>query len=768
MKNDLLSSVDTKPLRSWPVFGVFALSVLFTFFSIFYQHQRDHQNIIKLATHDAIEYQRMLNGGATAYIHLNRDVAGFFAASDNVTAREFNAYLSSVKALETHPGLGYIGYIPRIASSDAAEFEAKARREFPSYQIHGMSPHSDAAYPLLYSFPYDEGVRKISGLDISTLPERWEAMQQARDQGRSIATEKHAYLKNPDHKNIISIFTPIYESGKPIETIAQRRTALTGFIVSTFVVEEMIERVMGREFKDMFDLEIYNGTVGSQQIVYDGDSQPHALKRDAYLSVHQANVDFAGRNWLLHFYPKPVYFETRANHHDWLILFSGVLLSIVLSFLTWKWQRHQHAKRLQLEHGQRFQAVFENHPSAVYSLDLQRRFINANAKALALLEVSKDKLMLSTPVQFVVPENAAKVEKLFEEVLKGNAVTYDNAIITGTGKRLDVSVVLIPVTTEGEISSVLGIAQNITEQRQAEWKLQESRQMLQLVINNIPQRVFWKNTELVYLGCNNAFSKDAGLLQADEIAGKSDFDLVWKDQAEKYRQVDLETMQSGKARINDEEPLQQQDGTKTWLRTSKIPLKDVGGKTIGVLGMYEDITERKHLEQKLEQMAHYDSLTGLPNRAYFYDQLKQAICRSKRHNSILALMYFDIDKFKQINDTYGHDIGDLVIALFAKRVKDTVREIDIVGRLGGDEFCLIVEALSSRKAAETVAQKLIEAMQPVFQVGEKALQVSTSIGIAFHEPGMAADELIRKADHAMYQAKQAGRNRYELSATLRE
>jgi diguanylate cyclase (GGDEF)-like protein/PAS domain S-box-containing protein len=766
MKNKLSSLRHSRLFRNWLVSGVFLLGLLLTIASFFLYKQNEQEKLVKLATHDAVEYQRMLQDGAATYIHLNRDVAGFLAASGDVTAEKFNAYLSSVEAVETHPGLGYVGYIPRIANSSAAEFEEKARREFPSYKIKGVRPNTDASYPLLYGFPYDDYIRQFLGLDFSGIPERWEAMQQARDRGKSVATEKHGYLKSPDRKDVISIFTPIYQSGKPIETIAQRRAALTGFIASSFVLEEVVERVMGRKFKDLFDLEIYEGPPGYQSILYDGDGQPHMLGKDGFSIVHHESIDFAGRNWSLYFYPKPVYFERSANHHSQLILLSGVLISLALALLAQKWQQHLHARHLQLEHGQRFQAVFENHPSGVYSLDLQQRFINANTKAIEELEISKDKLIGSSIEKFIVPENASRAREQFEEVLNGNAVTYESALITGKGKRIDVSIVLIPVTIEGKINSVLGIAQNITERRLAEWKLQESRQMLQLVINNIPQRVFWKNTELFFLGCNKALCEDAGLTHPNEILGKSDFDFAWKEQAETYRLDDLETMQSGKARINYEEPQYRKDGSEYWLRTSKIPLMNGEGQALGVLGLYEDITERKHLEQKLEQMAHYDSLTGLPNRAFFYDQLQQAISRSKRHGSLLALMYFDIDKFKLINDTYGHDIGDAVIALFAKRVKSTVREIDIVGRLGGDEFCLIIENLPAKQAAEAVAKKLIDAMLPAFRAGETALQVSTSIGIVVHEPGMEADELVRRADHAMYKAKQAGRNRFELAVVL--
>jgi diguanylate cyclase (GGDEF)-like protein len=178
--------------------------------------------------------------------------------------------------------------------------------------------------------------------------------------------------------------------------------------------------------------------------------------------------------------------------------------------------------------------------------------------------------------------------------------------------------------------------------------------------------------------------------------------------------------------------------------------------------MYEDITERKRLEQRMQHMALYDSLTGLPNRAHFLACLEQAVDKAAWRGTLVGLMYFDIDKFKRINDTHGHDVGDQVIVTFANRVKDAIRESDVVGRLGGDEFCLLVD-LPNRQAAHLLAAKLIDAMRPVMQVGATALKVGTSIGIAFHEPGMKADALIRRADQAMYLAKQGGGNQFNTA-----
>lgn len=187
------------------------------------------------------------------------------------------------------------------------------------------------------------------------------------------------------------------------------------------------------------------------------------------------------------------------------------------------------------------------------------------------------------------------------------------------------------------------------------------------------------------------------------------------------------------------------------------------GNTIALLGLYEDITDRKAMEHQLRELAHHDTPTGLANRAVFHHHLELAVAKSRREGSLMALLYFDFDHFKDINDSFGHDMGDAVLKAFAQRVTETVREADVFGRLGGDEFALLLENLPNPAAAGRVGNKLVASMQLPYQLGERTIAVSSSIGLAFFQRGMRADELIRRADQAMYDAKR-GRNRVEISA----
>jgi diguanylate cyclase (GGDEF)-like protein/PAS domain S-box-containing protein len=749
--------------RNWPLLAAALLGVVLTFASYLALQWQDQRDLAAQARFDASEYSRMLRDRTESYVHLNRDVAALFAASDSVTPREFEAFIGSVRARGTYPGLGHVGYLPRVAASDIPRFVAATRKFIPAYSVHGKRRDAAEVYPLLYTVPFDETARRFLGFDYANVAESWDAMQKAADSGQSVATAKMAPFTTPSRDNYVDVFTPVYAASLPLDSPAQRHGALMGYVFSTFLLEDAIEGIMGPGFKQRFDLEIYDGALKTERLLYDGDHQPHALEDRPALAAHTETIDFAGRRWILYLQPKAYYTEHQAARNGWLVLLCGALVSTLLVMLTWRLLQLRRALRMQSEHARRFHTVFENHPSAVFSLDPQWRFLNANSQSLRQLEIGRDVLIGASLPALVADGGEARVRGLLGEALAGASVSFDCTLRSGTGKRVEVSIVLIPVTAGGKVGSVLGIADNITERRQAESRLEESRRMLQLVIDNIPQRVFWKDTELYFLGCNKAFCEDAGLADPSQIVGKTDSDFAWKEEAEAYRQDDLRTMARGAARINYEEAQHRQDGTLNWLSTSKIPLTDAQGSIVGVLGMYEDITQRKLIEQRLEQMALYDGLTGLPNRTHFLARLEQAIGKGTRHGALIGLMYFDIDKFKRINDSHGHDVGDAVIAAFAERVLGAVRDSDVVGRLGGDEFCLLMDSLPNRDAAHRLAAKLVDAMGPPMRVKDVVLQIGTSIGIAYYQPGMSADELIRAADQAMYLAKQAGGNRFSLA-----
>jgi diguanylate cyclase (GGDEF)-like protein/PAS domain S-box-containing protein len=203
------------------------------------------------------------------------------------------------------------------------------------------------------------------------------------------------------------------------------------------------------------------------------------------------------------------------------------------------------------------------------------------------------------------------------------------------------------------------------------------------------------------------------------------------------------------------------DGSLVWEVASISPIRDESGNVTNFVGVKEDITELKHLQEELYYVASHDQLTGLSNRMLFNDRLQQALVRAKRRDSLFALMYLDLDHFKPVNDAYGHKAGDAVLVEVGKRISGCVRESDTVARMGGDEFTVILSDISGPGAAEHIAAKIIRVLTAPFPVGENECSIGVSIGIAVYpQSGQTADELMVKADTAMYQVKKQGRNGY--------
>lgn len=200
-----------------------------------------------------------------------------------------------------------------------------------------------------------------------------------------------------------------------------------------------------------------------------------------------------------------------------------------------------------------------------------------------------------------------------------------------------------------------------------------------------------------------------------------------------------------------------------WLSANARPLKDGEGMSRGAVVVFRDISERRQNEQRLAYLAQHDLLTGLPNRHLLQDRLHQGMVRARRSARLMALMFLDIDRFKEINDAFGHGAGDAVLKTIAQRLTAALRESDTVGRLGGDEFTVIVEDMDTVEYVSEVAEKIISAFATPLMIEEREVMVTTSIGIALYPADAdTADEMLKKADIAMYHAKRCGRNRYQV------
>ncbi len=293
--------------------------------------------------------------------------------------------------------------------------------------------------------------------------------------------------------------------------------------------------------------------------------------------------------------------------------------------------------------------------------------------------------------------------------------------------------------------------------------LEKAQRFLGSVVDNIPNMIFVKDAkDLRYIRLNKAGEQLMGFSE-QEVLGKNDGDLFPGEQADSFMAKDRETLGIGHHVFITEERVTAKDGSEKILQTKKLPILDEYGMPQYLLGISEDITERKKTEQQLVLLAQYDTVTGLPNRTLFRDRLSRAVARAKRNEQLVALMFLDLDRFKEINDTLGHTIGDQVLQAVAALLQRTLRDTDTVARLGGDEFTVVLENLSQVDEIKMVAEKIQKAFTDPLLIEGREIFVTASVGITIYPfSGTEIDGLLQAADIAMYRAKEEGGNAYEF------
>jgi diguanylate cyclase (GGDEF)-like protein/PAS domain S-box-containing protein len=205
------------------------------------------------------------------------------------------------------------------------------------------------------------------------------------------------------------------------------------------------------------------------------------------------------------------------------------------------------------------------------------------------------------------------------------------------------------------------------------------------------------------------------------------------------------------------------DGSESAIEDSIAAIHDKDGRITGAVMVFRDVSEARAVELKLSHLAQHDGLTELPNRTLLTDRLNHAIALARRHKRQLAVLFIDLDRFKQINDSLGHAVGDKVLRAVAKRLMAVVRGSDTVGRLGGDEFVVVLSEVDNAQNAARHAERIHAALTESIAIAEHDLQITISIGLSiFPDDGQDADALIACADAAMYHAKENGRNTYQF------
>ena len=278
------------------------------------------------------------------------------------------------------------------------------------------------------------------------------------------------------------------------------------------------------------------------------------------------------------------------------------------------------------------------------------------------------------------------------------------------------------------------------------------------------ERVYFKDLQSRFLlasaGWIAAWAPDH---TAAELIGKTDFDFFNEEHASAAFEDEQQIIRTGEPIIGKLEQETHGGQALAWVSSTKMPLRDESGRIIGTFGISRDVTAQIVAEKALAHQALHDPLTGLPNRIALLDRLSQGLLAMERHPSRLAVLFIDLDNFKEINDSYGHDAGDLVLGAVGRRLSAVARRGDTVARLGGDEFVMLCGELDSHIVIRSIGDRIIRSIAVPYVYGGRDFSVTCSVGIVVTGDAAAEpDQLIGHADRAMYEAKKAGRNRCQV------
>jgi diguanylate cyclase (GGDEF)-like protein/PAS domain S-box-containing protein len=298
---------------------------------------------------------------------------------------------------------------------------------------------------------------------------------------------------------------------------------------------------------------------------------------------------------------------------------------------------------------------------------------------------------------------------------------------------------------------------------------QESEQLRRIertcmrnLLYSTEERVYFKDLRsrflLVSAGWMAAIAPDRTL---EEIVGKTDFDFFSKEHAAAAFEDEQQIIRTGEAIVGKLERETFHNGTSPWVSTTKMPLRDERGQIIGTFGISRDVTAQIKAEKALAYQVLHDPVTGLANRAALMDRLSQALAGLERQPGRLAVLYVDLDHFKKINDSFGHEAGDQVLAEVGRRLSLLSRKADTVARLGGDEFVVLCGNLRDDDDVGLIGDRIVHGVRAPYIEDGRDLSITCSVGIVVtRDPLAKPDHLIRDADGVMYEAKEAGRNRY--------
>jgi diguanylate cyclase (GGDEF)-like protein/PAS domain S-box-containing protein len=413
------------------------------------------------------------------------------------------------------------------------------------------------------------------------------------------------------------------------------------------------------------------------------------------------------------------------------------------------------------------EAVLESLAGAFYLVSSDGVILRGNAALTAAIGYTGAEIGAMNPLQFISPRDREPVERAMREVFEqGREMAIEAEIVDREGNVRPYALSGRPLTI-GSRTYMIGVARDITLRKRTEQQMARAKERLDLALTSSRLALWDWDLRSAKVYFNESWSSMLGAEPRESIfSGEEVTRWIFPGDRDVFAAAFGNAVKGVSEEFDCEYRVANAAGDWIWIHSrGKVTLRDETGRAQRMTGTSHNVSKRKRAEERAEYLATRDALTGLPNRVLLHDRLEQGVFNAARHHTGFAFMFIDLDRFKTINDSLGHQVGDELLKRVAARLTACVRATDTVARLGGDEFAVILENLEDDddEGAQQVAEKMIAAMGAPMLIDNQHLSTSCSIGISLYpNDGKDSATLMKNADVAMYYAKEKGRNNYQF------
>jgi diguanylate cyclase (GGDEF)-like protein/PAS domain S-box-containing protein len=397
-------------------------------------------------------------------------------------------------------------------------------------------------------------------------------------------------------------------------------------------------------------------------------------------------------------------------------------------------------------------------------VDADMRYRYVNDAFLQYAGLPAPRVIGSTVREVLGEDRWATIAPTMERLQRGESLSMERLVRFADGRERWMTVRLTPRIADGRYLGYYSTTSDIHEQKMVEEELRRANSILSAHFDNTPLAVIEWDTELRIVRWSGHAESIFGW-QPTEALGRplAGWRLVYEEDEEAVSRMIRNLRDGSERHATLLHRNYRKDGSVIWVEWHNSALRDENGRVISILSLAQDVSSRIQAEERLQYMATHDGLTGLPNSVLLNDRLGAALSRARRAKRRVGVMFLDLDHFKDVNDTLGHRVGDALLKELSNRIRGALRQSDVLARISGDEFVVVLEDVPDEGAPERVARKILEEVRRPFQIEGNELHVSGSLGLAIHpEDGLDAETLLKNADAAMYHAKELGRNSFRL------